>query len=74
MKLQSNEVLFTCPRCARTGFYSLGLRKHICRGSHPDDKRRQLTQDELAEAAAVAARAIAVANPGNPQCLRHFVP
>lgn len=65
-----SEILFTCPRCARTGFYAQGLRMHVCRGGQPGDERRRLTQEELQEAAARKAREIASANPGNPSCLR----
>lgn len=65
-----SEQLFTCPRCERHGFTGKGIVAHVCRGMKPGDVRRRLTDDERAEAAAAAVRAIAAANPGNPHLLR----
>ena len=43
------QLLFTCPRCNRTGFYSRGLLAHVCRGNQINDRRRRLTIQELAD-------------------------
>lgn len=41
---------YTCPRCARSGFYAQGLKAHVCRGARPGEERRRLTRLELAAA------------------------
>lgn len=45
---ENDQLLITCPRCHKTGFYRKGIHAHVCRGVNLLDRHRRLSQTEIA--------------------------